>query len=135
MDYTKDNEIIINFIGADVTCDGEYDLFGCTELNPLFEDVESDDPDAKHFYHPSEMLFHKSWDWLIIVVEYIESLDYLGGIVDIKQGMCKISSRALGDKSIYANVSYYHTLGVGGKFKAVFEAILQYIKWYNENCK
>ena len=42
----------------------EWDVYitGCL-------DVDSDDENAQHFYTPDEMKYHKSWDWLMPVVE------------------------------------------------------------------
>lgn len=49
----------------------EYDLYNCPVLSDLFEDVNSLDPSAKHFFTTMEMRFHVSWDWLIPVVREI----------------------------------------------------------------
>ena len=76
--------------------------------------------------------YYYVWELLINVVERIEELDKFGGIVTILQGRCRIEARNLGDKTIYADVDNYMLLGVKGKMKSVFEAILIYIDWYNK---
>lgn len=79
------------------------------------------------------LLFHSDWNWIMEVVEKIQSLDRLGGIVLIKQGRCKITSRMAGDHSVYADVSHYFLKGMKGQKEAVVQAINQFLIWYNEN--
>jgi hypothetical protein len=76
--------------------------------------------------------YHSSWDWLMPVVEKIETLDRLGGVVQIVQGQCKITSRMAGDSSVYANKSNYISMGAKGKLLSTYEAVIEFIKWYNE---
>lgn len=78
-----------------------------------------------------ELKFHSDWNWIMEVVEKIESLDKLGGIVMIQQGRCKITSIMAGDHSVYADVSLYFTKGMKGQKEAVVEAINQFLIWYN----
>ena len=77
--------------------------------------------------------YHEFWDWIMPVCIEIETLERLGGIVTIVQGQCKITSRMLGDNTVYANTSYYMLMGADGKLKAVYEAVVTFIKWRNEN--
>ena len=77
--------------------------------------------------------YHDSWDWIMPVCIKIESLNKLGGIVTIMQGQCKITSNMLGNKTVYAHVCHYMTMEAEGKLKAVYEAVVTFIKWYNEN--
>ena len=82
---------------------------------------------------PEDMLYHISWDWLMSVVEKIESTDPLGGIVMIQQGMCRITSRMAGDNSIKANHDNYLLMGAKGKLLSTYQSVIKFIKWYNEN--
>lgn len=76
--------------------------------------------------------FHSDWNRIMEVVEKIQTLNKLGGIVLIQQGRCKITSRMAGDNSIYADVSLYFEKGVKGQKEAVVQAIDQFIDWYNK---
>jgi hypothetical protein len=60
------------------------------------------------------MLFDSDWNWIMEVVEKIQTLDKLGGIVLIQQGRCKITSRMAGDNTVYADVSNYFLQGIKG---------------------
>ena len=65
-DFEKGNILIAEFMGAD----------GAPKYNPEswdiyitgHLDVDSDHEEAQHFYTPSEMKYHKSWDWLMPVI-------------------------------------------------------------------
>ena len=80
-----------------------------------------------------DLKFHSDWNWIMEVVEKIQTLDRLGGIVMIQQGRCKITSRMAGDHSVYADVSNYYLQGMKGQKEAVVEAINQFLIWYNKN--
>ena len=66
-DFEKGNILIAEFMGAD----------GAPKYNPEswdiyitgHLDVDSDHEEAQHFYTPSEMKYHTSWDWLMPVVQ------------------------------------------------------------------
>ena len=66
------------------------------------------------------LLFHKSWDWLMPVVEKIESMGYS---VKIIEDWCEI----IGED--YDKVADFG----GGKLISVYAAIVEFIKWYNKN--
>jgi len=123
MNTTENNKLIAEFMGW--TYHPETSTHGMRDNTWEYK---------PHYYHHS-LLFHSSWDWLMPVVEKIESLDELGGIVTIKQGLCIIESRMLGDKSVYAKVNHYFLQGVKGKQQATHEAVVEFIKWYNQNKK
>ena len=84
--------------------------------NVAFQRIEHD---------PLTFKYERSWDWLMPVVEKIESFGYAVFMfpkneVAIKQGMT-ISSMA-----ICKTVSET-------KIKAVYLAVIEFIQWYNEN--
>ncbi len=63
--------------------------------------------------------FHSSFDWLMGVVEKIESLGYS---IIINENWCIIKSkRTLYKKERIANI----------KIEAVYNACVEFIKWYN----
>jgi len=84
---------------------------------------------------PKSMKFHSDWNWIMEVVEKIQTLDKLGGIVMIQQGRCKITSRMAGDNSVYADVSHYYLHGMKKQKEAVVQAINQFLIWYNDSSR
>lgn len=73
---------------------------------------------------PSKFEYHISWDWLIPVVEMIESLGYL---IDIFGKAISIHHKD-GEIIVDNPESSADT-----KFQAIYNACYQFIEWYNEN--
>lgn len=73
------------------------------------------------YYFPSEMSYHKSWDWLMPVVEKIEELGY--GI-EIFRCSSSLSEQNKFDDTKYAKCTT-------SKIKAVYHIVVEFIKWYN----
>lgn len=73
-----------------------------------------------------ELEYHKSWDWLIPVVEKIELLDKVEGCkysVTICNDVCRIDT--VNEEIVWRRDST--------KIAAVYQAIIEFIKWYNLN--
>ena len=66
------------------------------------------------------MQYKYSWDWLMPVVEKIESLGYEFTIVESR---CKVSNNT--DHSVK---ELFHIETIGGKFKTTYDAVVQFIK-------
>ena len=92
-----------------------------------------DSPPSKYYYFPkkgryeTELRYHSSWEWLMLVVEKIESL---GFDVKIKGITCSIN-RLCEEETIIQFV-----LGDRArKIELVWSVVLEFIKWYNEQPK
>ena len=79
--------------------------------------------------------FHKKWDTLMMIIEKIQSINitpppnYQGYRIEIVvQGYVKISG--YGMPTIFTNVS-----NAGSLIKAVWQACVQFIVWYNDQNK
>ena len=85
-------------------------------------------------YTPEEMLYHSSWDWLMPVVEKIESTnrvhctEYYPYMVTMWKSGCKISDGNNG-REISGGFS------PESKIDAVWTAVVQFIEWYNSELK
>lgn len=71
--------------------------------------------------------YHQSWDWLMPVVEMIESLEF----------RCEIGKHSI---YIYPTNSYDDIINVdvdrhSNKLESLYEAVLRFIKWYNSQPK
>lgn len=147
MNYIENNGKIADFVDA-IKEQGQYDLFSCAALSDVFADVDASDPDAKHYYAPIEMEFHSSWDWLMPVVEKIETLKVKGidwinpdnkknvtwnFTVEIRHNECIIHRDVIphywGGEINFLNLKDMHQ----NKLEAVYKAILKFIEWYNEH--
>lgn len=83
--------------------------------------------------------FHNSWDWLMPVVEKIESLGYFTKIYSYATG-AEIESCM--DIMSYNKDENYKSLYLFGKFTydeskiiAIFNSVVEFIKWYNKKQK
>ena len=76
----------------------------------------------KIYSYPKIMRFHKSWNWLMLVIDYLQHTDNCIFCVTIDENVCKIWSE---------DSSYVHELVSSSTIKAVYEAIIKFIKWYN----
>ena len=78
-----------------------------------------------------DLLFHSDWNWLMEVVEKIESIEYGIYQVDILQEGCKILERCrlLIDKRV-GKLESDTT-----KIESVYLACVEFIKWYNNQNK
>jgi hypothetical protein len=64
--------------------------------------------------------FHNDWNWLMLVVEKIESL---GHSIIIDENWCVIKSK----RTLYKKERIANT-----KIEAVYNACIEFVKWYNE---
>ena len=130
----KENKLIAEFIigkwnllNLNMVCNGEYDLYSVTEMGDVFADIDSDDMNAKHFFTPDEMQFATSWDWLMPVVEKIESLGY---DIIIRKDSCEV----IGENVKGLEYSNFQCYGAG-KHITTHHAVVEYITFYNEQNK
>lgn len=82
-------------------------------------------PTEKQRYFESDLLYHKSWDWLMPVVEKIDTLGY---DVEISRISCSISP-ILSNDTIASLVCG----DISKKIEVVYEAVIQFIKWQKGN--
>ena len=125
--YAETNKLIAEFMGFQSTSIGWYDNEEVLNL-PHTNDNTFD-----------MILFHTSWEWLMPVVEKIESMEidnveYLSFsknnfCVEIKSGFCQVIS---GDFLTKFDSFNRHS---GSKHEATYKAVVEFINWYNEQQK
>jgi hypothetical protein len=71
------------------------------------------------------LLFDKSWDWLMPVVEKINSISINSKVISVE----------IHDKYVMIKHGFTLLIDVEGDtmFDAVYESVVAFIKWYNEN--
>lgn len=72
-------------------------------------------------YDFKDLKYHISWDWLMEVVEKIESL---GFSVEVVKHICRINLSSDANIVVSENIP---------KLEATYQAVCQFIEWYNEN--
>lgn len=101
MNITESNKLIAEFMGEIDLKNGRGEWY-------------SENPDA--------LKYTESWDWLMPVVEKIESLDVT---VEIEGHNCMISDIKDG--------GYHQYVAHDSKINAIYVSVVAFIKWYNEN--
>ena len=100
------NKIIAEFMGAKLTKD----------LNIMYPVYEGDSSYVKN------LKYHSDWNWLMEVVEKIESI---GFTFETKKNWARITRKG---ENIILRWEEDKT-----KIEAVYNACIEFIKWYNEN--
>lgn len=109
MNTTENNKLIAEFMGMRFESD-DFEFYG----------------DGTNIFTVDQLSFHNSWDWLMPVVEKIESL---GANVLIGRMLCDIKyTNPLNEDEIFEI-----RIASGIKINAVNGAVVKFIKWYNEN--
>lgn len=121
MTTTEKNKLIADFMGFETNNVEVIMPEKFSQLKPFKH--------SKGFFKTSifkhlELQFHSSWDWLMSVVEKIESLKFS---VLIGKNNCVIE-QTFGKTSLNLGVSKGQN-----KIEAVYNACVTFIEWYNEN--
>ena len=74
------------------------------------------------YFHDKDLKFHSDWNWLMEVVEKIESI---GFTFETKKNWARITRKG---ENIILRWEEDKT-----KIEAVYNACIEFIKWYNEN--
>ncbi len=115
----SDNELIASFMDAKP--------FQSNPQSGICWVYEIEKPQGSMYWHESNMQYSTSWDWLMPVVEKIESLgDYY---VDMRTTACFVK-RSFDDCIISEAYS-----GTGSRIKYTYKAVVEFIKWYNTQPK
>jgi hypothetical protein len=130
MNTIENNKIIAEFMGLSKT----KMFFNLKTGNYVKIETDECEAHATEVYlknnKPITMFYyHKDWNWLMEVVEKIETM---GGAVCIGNGNCVMIIFYLTD---VMGESYSETRELTGetKIEATYNACVEFIKWYNEN--
>ena len=104
----NDNKLIAEFMGLEFS-KGEY-------YRPLYNSGD--------WIPQDELQYHISWDWLMPVVEMIESLGYEFIIVESR---CYVKHNT--DHSIE---ELFHIETIGSKIDTTYKAVVKFINNYNK---
>lgn len=83
---------------------------------------------------PENLEFHSSWNWLMQVVEKIESMGYDTGICNVVINGERLSEILISpsDNEPKEGKIEIHERSAEGKIEATYHAVIQFIKWYNQ---
>ena len=126
---TENNKIIAEFMG--------YIDNGCSEEGFLINPITNFDEEI------NDLKYHNDWNWLMEVVEKIESLGYWTEIC-----YSNLGTKTREGKITWCEITKENHLDLfkddcftkivrteGSKKEAVYNACIEFIKWYNEQNK
>lgn len=135
MTTIEGNKLIAEFMGYYVT-----------EFNGMYHFVRKEKKKPEHLnqvweFRLEESKYHESWDWLMPVVEKIESLRFNGKededdvewqfSVEIKNGGCVIHRDVLPQyHGTTEDFLKLYDCDKTDKLKSTYEAVTQFIQWY-----
>ena len=109
MKTLENNKLIAEFLG--------YIDNGCSEDGFLMHPITNYDVEI------SGLKYHEDWNWLMEIVEKIESLGYR---IEIVKHICRIYLSNKETIVISENIP---------KIEAVYSTVVEFIKWYNNQNK
>ena len=120
----ESNKLIAEFMGFPKEADAVDDRTIAYYVGESILWTDNTDNENEYdVFHPDDMQFHKSWDWLMPVVEKIESLrDANGNAYRFTIDMCN------------AQIEETNIEILGGRFKldTTHKAVVEFIKTYND---
>jgi len=122
MTTTENNKLLADFLGAK-QYHKEDDFIYFDETNNMFS---NDTISIKN------LKFHSDWNWLMSVVEKIESIEDKQGctfFVEISKERVHIKYYYKGEE--FSNIFAYNYNGKS-KIEIVYKACVEFVKWYNQ---
>lgn len=111
----EDNKLIAEFMGWTERTDPTERWFGCfkTQDGVIHKNTPLD-----------PLLFHSDWNWLMDVVDKIESLNFSVEMNRQEEGdyQCLIVKKEIIVQTFSSN-----------KMESVYQAVVKFIKWYEQN--
>ena len=123
METKNNNKLIAEFMGYKVMEEDKflaYDYPKGTDLNKVMVDVA--------------IKYHTDWNWLMPVVEKIESMSHTKG----RHYFLAMGQAYVGFEIDRMNVQPFAKWGTSSNYRkkeAVYEAVVEFIQWHNNNLK
>jgi len=119
---TENNKLIAEFMGLKPKCEMDG-IYSFSDM-PFFS-IRENDIDKVIEGIAKYSKYHSDWNWLMKVVEKIESILPNDEVVKIEYKDCRI---AFGDE-------IYVSENAGTKIQAVYNACVEFVKWQNQQQK
>jgi len=129
-DIIENNKLIAEFMEIEIFDNNfTYALLLASALDLSVNSCTHFKKNILHTVDLDDFEFNSSWDWLMPVVEEIESMGY---IVTITQNICIIKASVMGDTTLITRqTGNYSTPDT--KIYNTWLALIDFIKWYKEN--
>ena len=131
----ENNKLIVEFLGWEKVGIYTYKSLYITEEQPDFDNRQMETINTFSILW-DEMKFNSDWNWLMEVVEKIESIkdSYHGRFgVYISSNSCTIQSTNFRpDKPIPNPPHYYDNIVLNTKIESTYYSVLNFINFYNK---
>lgn len=123
----ENNQLIVDFLGLE-KCKLCHDCGGY-HCGIVGQPTES----TMLVFEPRKMHYHQKWDWLMPLVENIESIwhddhGYFG--VFISSNSCTIQGTKFRPDKSPTTAVYYDQAILDSKMESTYVAVLRFIEWY-----
>lgn len=120
METTESNRLIAEFMGVKMHIDAD-------NPNNYERYVQIPNTSCPNGYHVKEARYDSSWDWLMPVVDKIESLGFWSEIQGGVQAVTIFGKVNTGVDIISEDDKGYT------KIQSVYAAVIRFINWHNQN--
>ena len=132
-DLSENNKLIVNFMGGFITEDGYRAHLPILDQETRIHNVMGSPPsrlkEAFEIKYTHELEYHKSWDWIMPVVDKIENLS-VSKFQNISIGSGEVSI-AFANENPPNEYLFIYIDFKENKLNTVYEAVVEFIKWYN----
>lgn len=125
----KGNRLIAGFMMKNGKLHTLDMVYSCDTKNPTIDDI-CEKGDFVRLMH-----YHTSWDWLMPVVEKIESLGVSTDIHYFAKPKIEQFGFNIGSTFIGYNLDYDNSSTGKTKIETAYISVVKFIKWYNKNHK
>ena len=121
----ENNKLIAEFMGFSTQSDAIDERTMAYYVGDIITNADNtNNENEDNVFHPDDMKFNSSWDWLMSVVEQIENFGYEFIIVESR---CYLKHNT--DHSIE---ELFHIETIGSKIDTTYKAVLKFINNYNK---
>ena len=121
----ENNKLIAKFMGFSTQSDAIDERTLAYYVGDIITNADNtNNENEDNVFHPEDMKFDSSWDWLMSVVERIENFGYEFIIVESR---CYVKHNT--DHSIK---ELFHIETIGSKIDTTYKAVLKFINNYNK---
>jgi hypothetical protein len=125
MNTTENNKLIAEFMGG--LFNKHSNKYGIGNAEYITIGKLNNVVKAINHYDIIDLKYHTDWNWLMEVVEKIESLENTRFDFQINQYNVRIYD--------HENIEFIVELNRDTKIEATYNACVEFIKWYNEQNK
>ena len=120
----ENNKLIAEFMGFSTQSDAIDERTMAYYVGDIITNADNtNNENEDNVFHPDDMKFNSSWDWLMSVVEQIENFGYEFIIVESR---CYVKHNT--DHSIK---ELFHIETIGSKIDTTHKAVVEFISKYN----